>query len=272
MKRSLALNPTLVDTDGDGMPDPLEVLSGTDYLNRDAENDTDGDGVNNGDELLQHSDPRSTDTRAHLSFGYRYDVFDEGFSRELFASDPERITGVTVTEISDGTTAGIGTLRWNAANRTLAWQDSNDPDPGRPVAVGAGGEFRLTSSSFAPIQREEGKFIRVRVDPNNLPIADDTESIRVVFRDRQCLQYTIRNIQLMPTIALDDDPDNPGINNVLLFFAQGPEGRPLAPGPFRMAQLQIQYLPPNRRIPDDAIILIDDAEYVRPVISPDSGL
>ena len=55
--------PSLVDTDGDAMPDKLEVIAGTDYLNRDSEIDSDGDGVSNGDEVSQRTDPRSTDTR-----------------------------------------------------------------------------------------------------------------------------------------------------------------------------------------------------------------
>lgn len=263
----LGTSPTLVDTDGDGMPDPLEVYSGTDYVNRDAEADTDGDGVTNGDELLQHSDPRSTDARQHLSFGYRYEIEDEGFVRELFAQTPEQTTGVTIRDLSEGTTAGVGSLRYDPATGTLRWQDARDTQPGAPVDVSEGGEFTLRSSSFAPIQGEDGKFIRVSVDPPNLPPMQTIETIRVIFRDRQCLNWTIRNIQLMETQALDSQPDRPGVNNILLYFAQGPEGRPKDPGPFRMAQIIVEYDPPNRRTPDDAVLLVRDDEYVRPSIS-----
>ncbi|MEO1272807.1 MAG: hypothetical protein AAFX99_32365 [Myxococcota bacterium] len=89
----LGSEPSLVDTDGDGMPDRLEVIQATNYLERDAESDSDGDGVTNGDELRQHSDPRSTDVREHLSFGYRYELIDEGFVRELFAARLVQLTG-----------------------------------------------------------------------------------------------------------------------------------------------------------------------------------
>lgn len=264
----LGTEPTLVDSDGDGMPDPLEVLSATDYVNRDAERDTDGDGVSNGDEILQHSDPRSTDARAHLSFGYRYEIEDEGFLREKFAATPERITGVTIPAVSEGTTPGVGTLRFDPSDQSLQWQDANDADPGPRVVVAEGGRFRLPSSSFAEVQKEEGKYVEVLVDPVNLPPVNDTESIRVVFRDRQCLTYTIRNIQLMDTGALDYAPDESGLNNVWLYLAQGPEGRPTAPGPFRMSQLLFRYDPPNRRDPDDAVLKIEDEEFVRPEIRP----
>lgn len=264
----LGTEPTLVDSDGDGMPDPLEVLSATDYVNRDAEKDTDGDGVSNGDEILQHSDPRSTDARAHLSFGYRYELEDEGFVREKFASTPERITGVTIPLVSEGTTPGVGTLYYDPIDKTLRWQDANDPEPGAAVAISGGGRFRLTSSSYADVQQDEGRFIEVIVDPVNLPLVVDTEAIRVVFRDHQCINYTVRNIQLMNTGALDATPDVSGINNIWLYLAQGPEGRPTAPGPFRMSQLIFRYDPPNRRDPDDAVLLIDDDEFVRPEIKP----
>lgn len=264
----LGTEPTLVDTDGDGIPDPLEVFYGTDYLNRDAERDVDGDGVSNGDEVLLHADPRSTDTLNHLSFGYRYEIEDEGFVREKFGSRPERVTGVEVVQVSAGTTPGIGTLRFDPAAQTLQWQDADDTSAGISINVGQGGDFELPSGSYAPIQGNDGKFVVVRVDPVNLPPIAETEAIRVIFRDRQCLTYTVRNIQLMPTGALEIQPDVSGINNVWLYFAQGPENRPTAPGPFRMAQIQFQYDPPNSRDPDDAVLLIDDTEFVRPIILP----
>lgn len=264
----LGTSPTLVDTDGDGLPDFLEAVSGTDYLNRDAESDTDGDGVTNADEILQRSDPRSTDAAQHLSFGYRYEIDDEGFVRDLFAEDPRRLTGIQFAELSPGTTAGIGTLVWNADDETLAWQDAGDMSPGAPISVASGGSFTLRSSSYAPIQGDDGRFVEVTVDPVNLPPQTESEMIRVTFLDRQCLNYTVRNIQLMPTVALDSNPDRPGVNNVLLYLAQGPEGRPTAPGPFRMAQIVLEYDPPNPRKPDDAILRVRDEEFVRPVIQP----
>ncbi len=264
----LGTEPTLVDSDGDGLPDRLEVVSSIDYLAADAEADSDGDGVNNGDEIAQHSDPRSTDVRLHLPFGYRYEIEDEGFTTELFAQNPAIITGVNFGVVSGGTTPGLGTLFYNSTDGTLAWQDASDPRPGPKVVVSAGGEFELWSSSFAEIQGDSGKRVFITVDAAELVGRDITEDVRVIFRERQCLTYTIRNIRLVETLELDDGTPA-GTNDIRVFFSEMPEGRFRAPGPFRMAQIPITYRPPTERDPPEAILEVLNTEFVRPVLSND---
>lgn len=263
----LGTSPTLVDTDGDGMPDRLEVVGRTDYLSRDAEQDSDGDGVNNGEEILLRGDPRSTDTREHLSSGYRYEVEDLGVSTQLFANLPELVTGVEIVGLSGGTTPGLGTLYWDATASALRWQDALDATPGPPVFIDTmiADEYELPSSSWAPVQGDAGKAVTVTVDPVELAPTAQTESIRVVFRQRQCLDYTIRNVRLVPTLERANGLPA-GTNDILLFFAQAPEGRIDAPGPYRMAQIPIVYQPPATRTPDGSILEVDNAEFVRPTI------
>ncbi|MEM1347750.1 MAG: hypothetical protein AAGI01_04275 [Myxococcota bacterium] len=268
----LGTEPTLVDTDGDGMPDLLEVIGLTDYINRDAEVDADGDGVSNGDEILLRGDPRSTDTRNHLTFGYRYEIEDEGVQRELFASKPVKVTGVEFFELTAGTTAGLGLLTAtqepgpSGTTRTfVSWQDPEDSEPGPRVRVDAGGEFELPSSSWAPEQGADGKLARVLVDPTQLAPTQEAESIRVSFRERQCLNYTVRNIRLVPTLAVGDDLPA-GTNRLLMYFAQAPEDRLEAPGPYRLRDIRVIFDPPLTREPDDAILEIRDDEFVRPTI------
>ncbi len=259
----LGTEPTLVDSDGDGLPDLLEVVGSIDYVAPDAEVDTDGDGVNNGDEIAQHSDPRSTDVRNHLPFGYRYEIDDEGFTTELFGEDPTSITGVSFVSLSGGTTPGLGTLTYNGQEQTLAWQDADDPMAGSRVAVGAGGTFELESSSFAEVQGDDGKKVTVFVDAAELSPMSFTEKIRVIYRNRQCLSYTIRNIRLVETQELDDGTPA-GSNDIRIFFAEMPEGRFRAPGPFRMAQIPVTYRPPAERDPPEAILEVLNDEFVRP--------
>lgn len=262
----LGTEPTLVDSDGDGLPDPLEVVGSIDYVAADAEADTDGDGVNNGDEIAQHSDPRSTDVRLHLPYGYRYEIEDEGFVTELFAETPTLITGVTFESLSAGTTPGLGTLRYNAQEKTLSWQDAADTMPGPTISVGAGGQFELQSSSFADIQGDDGKRVFVTVDAAELSPQSQTESVRVIFRDRQCLSYTIRNIRLLQTLELDDGTPA-GTNDIRIFFAEMPEDRFRAPGPFRMAQVPVVFRPPEERDPPEALLEVQNEEFVRPILT-----
>lgn len=260
----LGTEPTLVDTDGDGLPDPLEVFSGTDYLNRDADLDTDGDGVDNGEELRRHTDPRSNDTEAHLSFGYRYEVDDQGVVTDLFAAPPEQIGGVEIVALSEGTTPGIGTLKYRADSQELQWKDARDGDFGPRVEVGDGGRFELPSGSFAPVQGEEGKRIEVEVQPKALPPRSITESIRVTSRRRQCLEYSIRNIRLMETMG--GGGRAAGNNDIVLYFSQAPAGNFRQPGPFRRAVVPVRFQPPDRRDPPGAILRVENREFVRPEI------
>lgn len=261
----LGTEDTLVDSDGDGMSDRLEMVAATDYLNRDTETDTDGDGVSNGEEIRQHSDPRSTDAREHLSSGYRYELYDEGFVREQFANKLIKITGVEISHISAKTTPGLGTLTYLADERALRWQDNDDLTPGPPVFVDDGPVLQLNSSSYAPVQGENGKFLVVTVTAVDLPPTGTTsESVQIIYRDRQCIDYTVRNIQLMTTVETERNPV--GTNEIFLYFAQSPEGKLGRPGPFRMARIPVIFDPPRTRDPDDAIINVVNEEFVRPQI------
>ncbi len=62
----------LFDTDADGVPDGLELLSGTDPSKADALSDSDLDGVSNGDEIRIHTSVGVGEGSARPSLAYRY--------------------------------------------------------------------------------------------------------------------------------------------------------------------------------------------------------
>jgi len=259
----LGTAPTLVDSDGDGVPDLLELIGFTDYLSQDADDDTDGDGLVNGEELRQRTDPRSTDTPAQLDFGYRYEIEDQGIVRELLGIDPLLTTGVEIYEVTGGSTPGIGAIRFDASAKTLAWRDGSDDDFGPAIPCPEDGQYELPSGSWAPIQGDGGRLIRVRVDFEEFPPESVTEAVRIIYQERQCMAYTVRNIKLMSTLA-DGDVGLAGENRILLFFAETPEGRINRPGPFRIAEIPVIFRPPNQREPNAAILRVENDEFVRP--------
>ena len=87
-----------------------------------------------------------------------------------------------------------------------------------------------------------------------LPPRDLTESVRVVRRERHCVEYTVRNIRLMETLSERND--------LTLYFAESPARAREAPGPFRIAQLPIRFIPPAIREPTGAMITVLDEEFV----------
>ncbi len=68
-------SPTLWDTDGDLIPDGLEVLQGTSPVSSNATADDDGDGMNNAEEFLSDRDPAVADSVADTS-SRQLDVFN----------------------------------------------------------------------------------------------------------------------------------------------------------------------------------------------------
>jgi hypothetical protein len=259
-ERLIGTDASMVDTDGDGLPDGMELVFGTDYLNRDDVVDDDGDGVSNGDEVREHTDPRVTDLPARLGSAYRYTVEDLGILTEASIEGPKQLTGIKVLHVGGGSTPGVGTFQYTSPTdqgpATLAWWDALDDEPGEPVQLGSseGPYYIIPSSSYAAIQGDQGRFVRVEINAGQLPPRDMVERVRVVFRDRHCIDYVVRNVRLLPTL-LDR-------NDLILYFAEAPASKPEAAGPFRVANIPIRYVPPATREPTGAMLQVLDEEFV----------
>ena len=251
---------SMVDTDGDGLPDGMELVFGTDYLNRDDVVDDDGDGVANGDEVREHTDPRVTDLPARLGSAYRDSIEDLGIQTEANIEGPDQLTGVKVVHVGGGSTPGVGTFNYTPATQdapaTLSWWDARDPEAGAPVDLDPadGPYYVLPSSSYAPVQGDNGRFVRVEIRNAQLPPRGLTEQVRVVFRSRHCIRYVVRNIRLIESLNERND--------LTLYFAESPAAKPEAAGPFRVAQIPIRYVPPLLREPSGAMLQVLDEEFV----------
>ena len=114
--------------------------------------------------------------------------------------------------------------------------------------------LELRSSSYEDIQGDSGRFVRLEVQPSLLPPRDLSEPVRVVRRERHCLEYTVRNIRLLETLN--------ETNELMLYFAEAPARAQEAPGPFRIAQVPIRFIPPALREPSGAMLTVLDEEFV----------
>lgn len=259
----LRLDATLFDTDADGIPDQLEVLAGTNFLENDGLTDSDFDGTPNIEELRGHTDPRSADAKARNELEYLYRETDLGIRELLFATQPRDITGVTVEDVSAKSTLGNGQLSFaltGAGGRALAWRDAAEGAFGAAVPIDADGEYELFSActDLDPCERS----ITVTVSGAILPVFPVDELLRIAAAERQCTDFRVRNITLVDTLAADGRPR--GFNDIRIFFGQVPAAVPDSFGIFRVAQFPFNYVdkPVPKKIPDIAEQIVDDFRFV----------
>jgi len=257
----LRLDATLFDTDADGYPDLLEFLGGTNFLEVDILADGDFDGALNGDELRAHSDPRSADPHARSELPYLYRENDLGIREVLFASQPRAITGVSITDVGPLTSRGNGTLVWLYDPPMLAWKDPNGALVGDAVRVADDGVYRLQTGCTGSDDEEcPGRYVDVSVTRLILPPYPVDEIIRIQAAERQCLDFRVRNVTLVETLAADGRPR--GNNDIRIFFGQVPQTRPSSFGIFRVAQYQYRYLAPDKKEPNVADQNVDTYRFV----------
>jgi hypothetical protein len=258
----LRLDPTLFDTDGDGSPDLLEVMYGTNFLQDDSLTDSDFDGTPNNVELKQHSDPRSADPKTQAEDAYIYQEIDEGIKDILFATQPHTITGVTVNDVNSGTTLGNGELSYTLAGGNklvLAWKDPSETTFGDGVVIPNDGTYVLPAAceKKTPDCKRD---ITVAVIKSLLPPFSADEFLLVDQAQKQCTKFRVRNVTLVETKAADGRKK--GFNDVRIYYGEVPASEPNAFGIFRVAQFPFTFIKPDHKDPNIAEQVVDDFRFV----------
>jgi hypothetical protein len=255
----IGTSPSLTDTDGDTIPDWVEVSLGTDYLHQDVLDDLDGDGTVNGDEAANHTDPRSSDAASHLASAYRYEVTEQHLVREPSIAPPHRLTGVTILDGGADTSGGLGALRYTPGDPPiLTWRDPQDSVPGPAYKITKAGQYQLNSASVEGVSPLE-RWITVNVDPMLFPPSVTEELLLIEMAERNCLDFTVRNIRLVETT---EETGEGGHNDIYLYFAQSPKDRLTMPGVFRVAHVPVIYHANSGRSPSVPLVEISDEEFV----------
>jgi hypothetical protein len=278
-ERLLGTDDSLFDTDGDGIPDRIEFLLGTNYLAVDTLEDYDLDGIVNREEIRGHTDPRSNDSQEQLDLAYRYEELDEGLKQVLSFVQPKAITGVTIRSVSPQTTPGGGQLRFDPGPPpTLAWRDYGDRDTGgtfgpavdvsRSSKEGHVLESCRIHAGGGCTEDSKLKHITVWVDgPGSYPPKALVERINISPSRRNCVRFTVRNITLMQT-GRDRTLKTHGNNTVDLYFAEAPQRAMTGYGIFRVASVRLNYTrepPPERRTPRTPEITFTSEDFALPV-------
>jgi hypothetical protein len=274
-------SPSIPDTDGDGLPDALEFMSGTvPTAAADRLLDFDGDGIFNAQEVLEHTNPRANDGRLRGTEAYRTSITDLGIRTVATMEDLPELRAVTFRSASANVAGGAGLLRFTPGNPgTLEWSDARwqVPPPFAPVPqeIDRGtGEYTLYAENA---MTGEQISVVVFVVEQWLPSTAVTVYPHISISERNCYDVRISNIKLVQTLAAETmlQPGSrhaEGTNHILIFFTQAPEDRLDSPGISKVAELPVIYrcTDPDvadscARDPDSGFVQLSDADFAASV-------
>jgi hypothetical protein len=270
----LRSDPTLFDTDADGIPDPLEFRYGTNPIAPDILADDDADGLANLEEFKFHLAPRARDPNTDRV--YRYDIRNEAAREVVAFTQPFQLTGVYITEVSPASTEGRATLFYRPAPdplaplsatnaAALAWRDPQDMTPsgafpgrGPDVPITGDGLYVIPSAGSPPDVPELERSVSVDVFAEQLPRRELRNDVRLRRSTRTCFDFTIDGVRLVDTL---EQPDTglAGVNFIDVFLAEVPVNNPNGYGVFRAATIPVLLDPVvERRRPQPTIELITE--------------
>ena len=270
----LRTDPSLVDSDRDGIPDLVEVRRGGNPLVDDALADTDLDGLPNGVELRSGLEASTNDAASELDLGYRYRFFDEGAKMRLEATPEEPIPGVRVIAVTGGVQgpgricfSPPGELRFaEGGGMGAGGAGGFQPDcsgAGAPVNVldpaasddGSGTSFQLTGASGM-------RGVRVRIEATALPPDVRVRPVLIRNTARSCFKFDVRNVTLVETAEVPGGRPGRGWNQIRIFFGELPEALPRGYSVFNVATVPLRFLEPDQKTPNVPFIELDQQSFV----------
>ncbi|MBI5509549.1 MAG: hypothetical protein HY903_12425 [Deltaproteobacteria bacterium] len=280
---------TIPDSDGDGLTDYLEFMSGTVPTSPDDRLlDFDGDGLANAQEVLEHTNPRANEGHRRGAEGYRNTIVDLGEREIATMEDAVELRAVTFRAASAGVKGGAGLLRWTVTAKTMAadlrdaparsleWSDARWQQVGErydpiPVAIDQGtGVYTLSAQNLATRERVS---IDVFVVEEWLPATDVEVNPSILVSERDCYDVRFSNIKLMQTAEAVDSLHpgrlhEQGTNHILIFFTQAPSNRLASPGIAKVAEIPVRFLCADinnpetcARKPEGGFVTLDDSQF-----------
>jgi hypothetical protein len=274
-ERLLGTDPSLSDTDGDGLVDGLEFKRGTDYLHVDSTVDFDQDGIYNIDELRENTDPRSIDQTGRLGLATRYEIKYEGEKTILQPKTMQKLEGIRISSVQNSI-AGVHQLKWTPAQNQqkakISWQKANDPQFRTEIEITGRGTYQMVYGQKAkdiPQIDSNTEMITLEVTPSILPQIEMLDELLIIEEQQNCIEYKVNNLRLVETLPLKGDQNQVGLNEIYLYLSQeNASAQQNQPTLFRIAKIPIRYDAPNDRIPNQAQIKIDDGEFISPSLIP----
>jgi hypothetical protein len=246
MKEFLAFNRNAI-------PQGLELLP-----------DSDADGLSDGEEDALGLDPLEPDSDG--------DWFNDKIEHILrvLNTDPTRTT--TIADCDDPTidTDGDGLRdceeKLLGSDKTLFDTDADGFPDGIELRAGSNILFADTLEDIDLDGHNNGKELRAHTDvlsndsktKNELAYRTRIVDLGPTGDQRNCYDIRVSNVTLVNT---RDRGFGPGVNDIDVYFGQVPRGDLESYGLYHVAQVRVQYLPPDRRIPDTAAIDLHEDDF-----------
>lgn len=251
------------DSDADGVSDPDELADGTDPAKRDS----DGDGISDGVEkyIRNHStDPDGglyksvfTENGSSLSPGCPLDLRGKDLDHDGLLDCDEVMINTSNARFDSDSDGLPDVMEWLSNTQARGADSEDDPDrDGLTNAV----EVRMHTD---PNQAEDANLAlrAYRYQGHVLPLADAS--------GRQCFEFTVDNVQLVPTLETTEFPDwpampGPGVNRLMMTVVEvggdDMNSKPI----YTVARFNARYPIGGIKEPPDGVVLLSPPDFKAP--------